>query len=126
MGHWGPLLVDVQATDPAAQLRAIGQTLAWPVRLLGQAAPGDILLSPAMGPLVEGWCEVQAREVSLPGGQPGRIRGVRGGGEQTPSGPGWRGRGGVRSVHLSAGTRSSQRWVSGYSRSRAAEDRWWA
>jgi hypothetical protein len=33
--HWGPLLVDVQAGDPAAQLRAIGDTLAWPVRLLG-------------------------------------------------------------------------------------------
>jgi DNA-binding NtrC family response regulator/predicted ATPase len=74
VGHWGRLLVDVQATDPAAQLRAIGQTLAWPVRLLGQAAPGDILLSPEMGQLVERWCEVQAWEVSLQGRQPGRIR----------------------------------------------------
>jgi predicted ATPase len=26
-----------------------------------------------MGPLVEGWCEVQPREVPLPGGQPGSI-----------------------------------------------------
>jgi tetratricopeptide (TPR) repeat protein len=71
--HWGEVLMDVQASDPTAQLRAIGETLAWPVRLLGQAAPGDILLSPELGPLVEGWCEVQAREVSLQGGPPGRI-----------------------------------------------------
>jgi hypothetical protein len=67
------MLMDVQASDPTAQLRAIGETLAWPVRLLGQAAPGEILLSPEMGLLVEGWCEVQAREVSLQGGQPGLI-----------------------------------------------------
>ena len=71
--HWGEVLVDVQARDPTAQLRALGETLAWPVRLLGQTAPGEILLSPAMGPLVEGWCEVQPREVPLPGGQPGPI-----------------------------------------------------
>jgi predicted ATPase len=71
--HWGPLLVDVQAGDPTAQLRAIGETLAWPVRLLGQAAPGEILLSPALGPLVEGWCELQAREVPLQREQPERI-----------------------------------------------------
>ena len=63
--HWGPPLVDVQASDPTVQLRALGETLAWPVRLLGQAAPGEILLSPEMGPLIEGWCEVQAREVRL-------------------------------------------------------------
>ena len=72
--HCGPLLVDVQASDPTAQLRAIGETLAWPVRLLGQAAPGEILLSPEIGLLVEGWCELQAREASLQRGQPGRIR----------------------------------------------------
>ena len=71
--HWGEVLVDGQASDPTAQLRALGETLAWPVRLLGQAAPGEILLSPEMGPLVEGWCEVQPREVPLQGGQPGPI-----------------------------------------------------
>jgi DNA-binding NtrC family response regulator/predicted ATPase len=71
--HWGEVLVDVQASDPTAQLRALGETLAWPVRLLGQTAPSDILLSPEMGPLVEGWCELQAREVSLHGDQAQRI-----------------------------------------------------
>jgi DNA-binding NtrC family response regulator/predicted ATPase len=69
--HWGEVLVDVQASDPIAQLRALGETLAWPVRLLGQVAPGEILLSPEIGPLVEGWCEVQACQVPLRGGQPG-------------------------------------------------------
>jgi hypothetical protein len=71
--HWGPLLVDVQASDPTAQLRAIGETLAWPVRLLGQAAAGEILLSPEIGPLVGEWCELQARELPLQREQPGRI-----------------------------------------------------
>ncbi|MGH8068155.1 MAG: ATP-binding protein [Candidatus Entotheonellia bacterium] len=41
---------------------------------MGQTAPGEILLSPEMGPLVEGWCEVQAREVPLQGTHPGPIR----------------------------------------------------
>jgi two-component system, NtrC family, response regulator AtoC len=71
--HWGEVLVDVQAGDPTAQLRALGETLACPVRWLGQTAPGEIVLSPEMGPLVEGWCEVQPREVPFPGGQPGSI-----------------------------------------------------
>ena len=43
------------------------------MRLIGQTAPGEILLSPEMGPLVEGWCEVQAREAPLHCGPPGPI-----------------------------------------------------
>jgi two-component system, NtrC family, response regulator AtoC len=42
--HWGEVVADVRASDRAAQLRALGETLAWPVRLLGHAAPGEILL----------------------------------------------------------------------------------
>jgi hypothetical protein len=71
--HWGEVLANAQASDPTAQIRILGETLAWPVRLLGQTAPGEILLSPAMAPLVDGWCEVQAREVSLHGEQAQRI-----------------------------------------------------
>jgi tetratricopeptide (TPR) repeat protein len=71
--HWGEGLVDMQASDLTAQLRALGETLAWPVRLLGQVAPGEIVLSPAMRPLVEGWCEVQPRQVALPGDPAPRI-----------------------------------------------------
>jgi DNA-binding winged helix-turn-helix (wHTH) protein len=65
VGHWGPLLVDVQAPDPTAQLQALGQTLAWPVRLLGQAAPGEVLVSLELGTLVEGWYDLEAREIPL-------------------------------------------------------------
>jgi DNA-binding winged helix-turn-helix (wHTH) protein/tetratricopeptide (TPR) repeat protein len=72
VGHWGPLLVDVQAPDPTAQLQALGETLAWPVRLLGQAGPGEILVSLELGALVEGWYELEARQVSL-AGQPPRL-----------------------------------------------------
>src|SRR5262249_22265280 len=67
VGHWGPLLVDVQAPDPPSPLHALGETLAWPVRLLGQAAAGEILVSPALGALIEGWYELAAREVLLAG-----------------------------------------------------------
>jgi class 3 adenylate cyclase len=66
--------MDVEARDPTAELRAIGDTLALPVRLLGQAVPGEILLSPELRPLIEGWCEVQAREVPLHTGAPERIK----------------------------------------------------
>ena len=57
--HLGQVLVDVQASDPTAQLLPLGETLSLPVRLLGHAAPGDILLSPQVGRLVEGWFELQ-------------------------------------------------------------------
>jgi predicted ATPase len=74
VGHWGPLLVDVQAPDLTAQLQALGETLARPVRLLGQASPGEILLSLELGALVEGWYELEAREVSLAGQPPRPAR----------------------------------------------------
>jgi predicted ATPase len=71
--HWGEGLVDGQARDPTAQLRVLGETCAWPVRLLGHVAPGEIVLSPPMGRLVEAWCEMQPRAVSLPGEPSPRI-----------------------------------------------------
>jgi hypothetical protein len=72
--HWGPLLVDVHTSNPPVQLRAVGETLAWPVRLIGQAAPGEILVSREIGHLVQGWCELQAREAPLSGEPSRRIR----------------------------------------------------
>jgi DNA-binding NtrC family response regulator/tetratricopeptide (TPR) repeat protein/class 3 adenylate cyclase len=60
--HLGQVLVDVQASDPTARLLPLGETLSRPVRLLGQAAPGDLLLSPQIGRLVEGWFELHERE----------------------------------------------------------------
>ena len=60
--HTGQVLVDVHASDPSEQLLTIGDTLSRPVRLLGHAAPGDILLSPQVAGLVEGWFELCACE----------------------------------------------------------------
>ena len=62
--HGGAVLVDVQARDPAARVLPVGETLTLPVRLLGLAAPGDILLSAQAGRLAEGWCELQQREIA--------------------------------------------------------------
>jgi DNA-binding NtrC family response regulator/class 3 adenylate cyclase len=59
--HRGQVLVDVEARDPTARLLPLGETLSLPMRLLGQAAPGDILLSPQVGPLVEGWFVLHGR-----------------------------------------------------------------
>ena len=73
--HWGQVLVDGRASDPTAQLRAIGETLAWPVRLLGYAHPGEILVSHELTRLLAGWYELHARQV--PGaGQPPECRAV--------------------------------------------------
>jgi DNA-binding NtrC family response regulator/predicted ATPase len=71
--HWGQLRIDVQARDPTERVLAIGETLALPVRLLGQAASGEVLVSPEVGPLVEGWFELQARRVPQGDGKPGEI-----------------------------------------------------
>src|SRR5439155_10935746 len=60
--HLGQVLVDIQASNPTTRLLPLGETLSLPVRLLGQAAPGDILLSPQVGRLVEGWFELRERE----------------------------------------------------------------
>ena len=59
--HFGQVLVDVQASDPTARLLSLGETLSLPVRLLGQAAPGDLLLSPQVGSLIEGWFALRER-----------------------------------------------------------------
>jgi class 3 adenylate cyclase len=88
-GHWGPLLVDVQAPDPTAHLQALGETLAWPVRLLGQAAPGEILASLELGALVEGWYELEVREVLLAGQPPRGRPGSTPWCARSRSGPGW-------------------------------------
>jgi DNA-binding NtrC family response regulator/predicted ATPase len=65
--HGGTVLVDAQAIDPAARVLPVGETLTLPVRLLGVAAPGDILLSAQAGRLAEGWYELERREVPLTG-----------------------------------------------------------
>ena len=58
--HWGQVLVDGGAQDPTSRVLPIEETLAEPVRLLGQAKPGTILVSAPVARLVAGWFEVQA------------------------------------------------------------------
>jgi tetratricopeptide (TPR) repeat protein len=65
--HWGRLLVDGQASEPTAQLRAVGETLAWPIRLLGYASPGEILVSHEVERLLAGWYELHERQVPRTG-----------------------------------------------------------
>jgi hypothetical protein len=43
--HWAQVLVESGASDPTPRVLPIAETLAAPVRLLGQAAPGEILVS---------------------------------------------------------------------------------
>jgi hypothetical protein len=65
----GAVLVDAQASDTAGHVLPVGETFTLPVRLLGFAAPGEILLSAYAGRLVEGWYEFQRREVQPTGGE---------------------------------------------------------
>ena len=58
-----------EPATPTARVLPMADTLTLPLRLLGDAAPGEILLSAQLGRLVEEWYELQAREVSL-GGRP--------------------------------------------------------
>jgi DNA-binding NtrC family response regulator/tetratricopeptide (TPR) repeat protein/class 3 adenylate cyclase len=72
--HRGQVLIDVQASNPTARLLPLGETLSLPVRLLGHAAPGDILLSPQVGRLVEGWFELHEREGPVGAGISNGVR----------------------------------------------------
>jgi predicted ATPase len=73
--HLGAVQVDHQAADPTAQVQAVGETLALPVRLLGHAEPGAIVVSPEVGRLVAGWVALEERPVPLHSGQSTRIDG---------------------------------------------------
>jgi DNA-binding NtrC family response regulator/tetratricopeptide (TPR) repeat protein len=75
--HWGPVLVDVPARAPAQGLLPRGDTLALPVRLLGQAGPGEIVLSPALGRLVVGWCALEALPPPAGEGDPVQVSAYR-------------------------------------------------
>jgi DNA-binding NtrC family response regulator/predicted ATPase len=73
--HLGAVRVDSQAPDPVAHLLAVGETLALPVRLLGQAMAGEILVSPEVGRLLDGWVALEARPLHLRPGDPARVGG---------------------------------------------------
>jgi predicted ATPase len=61
--HMGPLLVEGVTRKPAAQSFAVGETSSVPLRLLGHASPGEILVSSPVGRFLAGWCELQARHI---------------------------------------------------------------
>jgi DNA-binding NtrC family response regulator/tetratricopeptide (TPR) repeat protein len=63
-GHVGTLLVVEETGESPRRWLAVGETLALPVRLLGHAVPGELLVSPPMARLTQGWIEVQARPLS--------------------------------------------------------------
>jgi tetratricopeptide (TPR) repeat protein/class 3 adenylate cyclase len=74
--HWGQVLVDSRANDLTSRLLPVGETLALPVRLLGHAAVGEILVSSEVGRLVEAWCELQTCE-GLLGAEAYAVVGLR-------------------------------------------------
>jgi DNA-binding NtrC family response regulator/tetratricopeptide (TPR) repeat protein len=63
-GHLGTLLVAAETGVPPGRWLAVGETLALPVRLLGHAAPGEVLVSASMARQTDGWVEVQTRPLS--------------------------------------------------------------
>jgi class 3 adenylate cyclase len=63
--HTGMALVDVQPRNSTTRVLPMADALTLTLRLLGDAAPGEILLSPQVRHLVEGWYELQAQEVWL-------------------------------------------------------------
>jgi DNA-binding NtrC family response regulator/tetratricopeptide (TPR) repeat protein len=73
--HLGGVRVDSQASDPTARLLPVGETLVLPVRLLGQASPGEILITPEVGRLVDGWVALEGRPLHLHPGDSTRVDG---------------------------------------------------
>jgi tetratricopeptide (TPR) repeat protein len=60
-GHLGTLLVAAESSESPGRWLAVGETVALPVRLLGHAAPGELLVSAPMARLTDGWMEVRTR-----------------------------------------------------------------
>jgi hypothetical protein len=63
-GHVGTLLVADGISAAPRRWLAVGDTVALPVRLLGHAAPGEVLVSAPMARLTDRWVDMQARALS--------------------------------------------------------------
>ena len=63
-GHVGTLLVADGISASPRRWLAVGDTVALPVRLLGHAAPGEVLVSAPMARLTDRWVDMQARALS--------------------------------------------------------------
>jgi predicted ATPase/DNA-binding winged helix-turn-helix (wHTH) protein len=75
--HLGPLLVQGQTDTLLAQSPVGGETLAVPVRLLGHAAPGEVLVSAQVARLVTGWCVLEACDGPEGARRPGMVGAYR-------------------------------------------------
>jgi hypothetical protein len=73
--HLGAVQVERPAQAPPGRILAVGDTIALPVRLLGQAGPWELVVSPEAGRLVEGWVALEARGVRLRAGDPAGVGG---------------------------------------------------
>ncbi|HET9488686.1 MAG TPA: sigma 54-interacting transcriptional regulator [Methylomirabilota bacterium] len=73
--HLGDVLLDLRPPFIPARLLAVGDTLAYPIRLLGQAAAGEVAVSSAVQRVVARDCSLVAREivVELGGASPDRA-----------------------------------------------------
>ena len=61
--HHGAMLVDVASADPARGALAVGDTVALAVRLLGEAAAGELVTSADVADRVAAWARVEDRDV---------------------------------------------------------------
>jgi DNA-binding NtrC family response regulator len=73
--HLGTVQVEHPEQVPPTRVLAVGDTLALPMRLLGQAGPGEIVISPEVGRLVEGWVALEPRRLQLQGEDPVSLGG---------------------------------------------------
>lgn len=71
--HLGVVMTDVRANDPGALSLPVGETLAVPVRLLGHARAGELLVSSQVARLIEDICELQLRETPHQGEPSDRV-----------------------------------------------------
>src|SRR5262245_21555393 len=78
--HQGAMLVPVSAPDPARGALAVGNTIALPIALLGEAGPGEAVASADVGDRVAAWARVEQRHAhgaALAGQVVYRIDGMR-------------------------------------------------
>ncbi|MGH8067256.1 MAG: sigma 54-interacting transcriptional regulator [Candidatus Entotheonellia bacterium] len=73
--HLGAVRVDMQASDPTAHVLDVGDTLALPVRLLGQVEPGEIVVTPEVRRFVDGWVALEERPLQWRAGNAARVDG---------------------------------------------------
>jgi DNA-binding NtrC family response regulator len=71
--HLGAVQAERPAQARTGRILAVGDTIALPVRLLGQAGPWELIVSPEVGRLVEGWVALEARGDRLRTGDPAGI-----------------------------------------------------